>query len=80
MVQQGVVELVIFGEFSLDLSAVVGGQEVLVVVELVGVRLVLERVDSCFVQDDALLQEEKTCKHESIAGSMEDVSLLSQVS
>ena len=53
--KQSVVKLVILGKLSLNLSAVVGSQEVLDVVELVGVRLVLQSVDRCLIQNNSLL-------------------------
>lgn len=80
MSQQSVVKFVVLGELCLDLGAVVGSEEVLKVVELVGVGFVFESVDGGFVKNDSLLEEEKTSEHETIACSMEDVSLFGQVS
>ena len=80
VVEQSVVKLVVLGQLSLDLGAVVGRQEVLVVVQLVGVGLVFEGVDSRLVQDDSLFQEEEASEHESVACGVEDVSLLGQIS
>lgn len=64
----------------MDLSTVVGGEEVLKVVELVGVGFVFESVDGSFIKNDSLLEEEEASEHETIACSMEDVPLFGQVS
>ena len=80
MCKQGVVKFVVLGELSLNFSAVVGGQEILEVVQLVCVCLVLQSINGSFVQDDTLFEEEQTGEHESVTSVVEDVSLLGQVS
>jgi hypothetical protein len=77
--QERVVELVILAELCLDLSGIPGGEEVLKVVELEGVRFVLEGVDGDFVEDDSLFQQQEADVHQAIACRPEDVPLLGQV-